>query len=75
MKRILSDPIVLRLTKLLLAAVAVQVDPQLASDVVLHTRVFLVVQPVQRPAHHRVHLQNVRENTFEYNIVLQQQLL
>ena len=52
----------MRLTKLLLAAVAVQVDPQLASDVILHTRVFLVVQPVQRATHHRVHLQNVREN-------------
>lgn len=45
------------LTKLLLTAVAVQVDPQLADDVVLHTGVLLIVQPVQSPTHNRVHLQ------------------
>lgn len=45
------------LTKLLLTAVAVQVDPQLAADVILHTGVLLIVQPVQSPTHNRVHLQ------------------
>src|SRR4029434_8482151 len=35
-----------RLTKLLLAAVPVQVDPQLPADVVLHTRVLLIVESV-----------------------------
>jgi len=34
----------------------VQVDPELASDVVLHTGVLLVVKSVQGAADHRVHL-------------------
>lgn len=44
------------LTKLLLAPVPVEVDPQLAADVVFDTRVFLVVQPVKCTTHHSVHL-------------------
>lgn len=43
-------------TELFLAPVTVQVDPQLAADVVLHTWVLLIVQPIQGPAHHCVHL-------------------
>lgn len=44
------------LTKLLLAPVPVEVDPQLAADVVFHTRVFLIVQAVEGTTHHSVHL-------------------
>lgn len=44
------------LTKLLLAPVPVEVDPQLAADVVFHARVFLVVQAVEGTAHHCVYL-------------------
>lgn len=44
------------LTKLLLAPVPVEVDPQLAADVVFHTRVFLIVQAVEGTTYHSVHL-------------------
>ena len=50
------DFIVVVLTKLLLLPVAVQIDPQLAVAVVLDTRVALVVQAVERAAHHAVDL-------------------
>ena len=53
-------------TKLLLAAVPMQVDPQLPPDVILHARVLLVMQPVQGAAHHCVHLRprtSARETT------------
>lgn len=43
-------------TKLLLAAVPMQVDPQLPPDVILHAWVLLIMQPVQGAAHHCVHL-------------------
>lgn len=43
-------------TKLLLAAVPMQVDPELPPDVILHARVLLIMQPVQGAAHHCVHL-------------------
>lgn len=44
-------------TELLLATVTMQVDPQLASNVIFHTRVFFVVQPIQCTTHYCVHLQ------------------
>ena len=43
-------------TKLLLAAVPMQVDPQLPPDVILHAWVLLIMQTVQGAAHHCVHL-------------------
>lgn len=39
-----------------------QINPKFATDVVLHTGVLLIVQPVQSPADHCVHL-NVRETS------------
>lgn len=44
------------LTKLLLTPVSVEVDPELAADVVFHTRIFLVVEAVKGTAHHSVDL-------------------
>lgn len=46
----------LLLTKLLLAPMAVQVNPQFAANVILDTRVFLIVKSIQSPADHCVHL-------------------
>ena len=34
----------------------VQVDPHLAVDVILDTRVLLIMQPVEGPAHHIINL-------------------
>lgn len=44
------------LTKFLLAPVPMEVDPQLAADVVFHARIFLVMEAVEGTAHHRVDL-------------------
>lgn len=44
------------LTKLLLAPVSVEVDPELAADVIFHTRIFFVVKTVKGTAHHGVDL-------------------
>lgn len=44
------------LTKLLLTAVTMEVDPQLASNVIFHTWILFIVQPVQCTAHYRVNL-------------------
>lgn len=53
---------VVSLTKLLLTAVTVKVDPEFAADVVLHTGIFLVVKSVQSSTDHGVHLRE-RETT------------
>lgn len=45
-----------KLTKLLLTPVAVQVDPELAANVILDAWVLLIMEPIQSAAHHRVHL-------------------
>lgn len=42
--------------KFFLAPVTMQVDPQLPTDIILHTRVFLIMQPIQCATHYCVHL-------------------
>ena len=44
------------LTELVLRAAPMQVDPQFAIDVVLDARILLVVESIEGPAHHRIHL-------------------
>lgn len=43
-------------TKLFLAPVTMKVDPQLPSNVVFHTWVFLIMEPVQCATHYCIHL-------------------
>lgn len=42
--------------KLFLTATAVQVNPELAADVILHAGVFLIVKSIQSPTDNCVHL-------------------
>lgn len=42
--------------KLFLTPVTMQVDPQLPTNVVFHTRVLLIMQSIQCATHYRVHL-------------------
>lgn len=45
-----------RLTKLFLAPVPVQVDPQLPPNIVFHTGIFLIMQSVQSTTNNSVNL-------------------
>lgn len=62
------------LTKLLLTATAVQVNPEFAANVVLHTGVFLIVKSIQSPADNRVHLKWQRNQLKRQRLPLENSL-
>lgn len=43
-------------TKLFLAPVTMQVDPELPSNVIFHTWIFFIMQPIQCTTHYCIHL-------------------
>lgn len=70
----LFKSITLVLTKLLLTAMAVEVNPELAANVIFHTGVFLIVKPVQSPTDNCVHLNRRQSFLFTGNVTIMQQL-
>lgn len=56
------------LTKLFLAAIAVQVNPQFAADVILDTGVFLIVKSIQSPADNCIHLNGKQSSLLTENV-------
>lgn len=44
------------LTKFLLTAIAVQVNPEFTTDIIFHTGVFLIVKSIQSTTDNRIHL-------------------